>query len=136
MCPQYMAMGMTYEEYWDKECDMAPAFREAYRLRKEDENRAAWLQGMYVYEAICDASPILHAFARSGTRAHPYAKEPYEYIKRRKTKAEKNAEKTQKTVEYMQKMAAMFNQNFEKKQKEKELNAMMQGNDADKPTET
>lgn len=35
------------------------------------------MQGMYVYEAICDVSPILHAFAKKGTKPEPYAKEPY-----------------------------------------------------------
>ena len=32
---------------------------------------------MYIYEAICDASPILHAFAKKGTKPHPYADKPY-----------------------------------------------------------
>lgn len=130
-----MAMGMTYEEYWDGDCDMAPAYREAYRLKQEEKNREAWLQGMYVYEAICDASPILHAFARPGTRAHPYAKEPYPYVKKRKTQAEKNAEKMQNAVDYMQKMAARFNQSFEKKQNETDLKELLEGKPAE-PSES
>lgn len=37
-----------------------------------------WLQGMYIYDAICDASPILRPFAKKGTRAVPYPSEPYD----------------------------------------------------------
>lgn len=33
--------------------------------------------GMYVYEAICDVSPVLHAFARRGAKPIPYRTEPY-----------------------------------------------------------
>lgn len=32
---------------------------------------------MYIYEAICDASPLFHAFAKKGTKAHPYRDRPY-----------------------------------------------------------
>ena len=32
---------------------------------------------MYVYEAICDASPILRAFAKKGTKPHPFTEKPY-----------------------------------------------------------
>ena len=37
-----------------------------------------WLQGMYIYDAICDASPILRPFVKKGTRPVPYPSEPYD----------------------------------------------------------
>lgn len=36
-----------------------------------------WLQGAYVYEAICRVSPVLHAFAKKGAKPMPYLSEPY-----------------------------------------------------------
>lgn len=68
---------MTYEQYWDGEPLLPKYYREAERLRAKRRNQEMWLQGMYVYEAICDASPILHDFAKRGTKPHPYSKEPY-----------------------------------------------------------
>jgi hypothetical protein len=32
---------------------------------------------MYIYEALCDVSPILQAFAKKGTKPTPYSSEPY-----------------------------------------------------------
>lgn len=32
---------------------------------------------MYVYEALCDVSPILHAFCKKGTKPLPYPTKPY-----------------------------------------------------------
>ena len=91
-------------------------YRKAYRLRQEQENRFAWLQGMYIYEAICDVSPILHAFAKSGTRARPYPDKPYEFEQpKKKTKAETNREKMDKTANYLNALAARFNRTFANK---------------------
>lgn len=56
---------------------MVVAYREAEKRRKERKNWELHLQGMYFYEALCDVSPILHAFAKSGTKPHPYRTEPY-----------------------------------------------------------
>lgn len=43
----------------------------------EDKNNELWLQGMYYYEAIVRASPILAAFAKAGTKPIPYLEKPY-----------------------------------------------------------
>lgn len=42
--------------------------------RKEWE---LWKQGVYVYEALCDVSPIVHAFSKKGTKPLPYPSKPY-----------------------------------------------------------
>ena len=50
--------------------------------------------GMYVYEAIMDCSPILHAFSKKGTKPLPYAQRPYLMDKlQEKTESEKEQEK-------------------------------------------
>jgi hypothetical protein len=40
------------------------------------KNEELWLQGLYIYNALCSVSPVLHAFAKPGTKAHPYMDEP------------------------------------------------------------
>lgn len=94
---------------------MVVPFREAYRIRQEEQNRMAWLQGMYIYEALCDVSPILHAFAKSGTRARPYPAEPYKFEtnQKKKTKAEIEEEQQQNAVNYMNNLMARFNQSYD-----------------------
>lgn len=75
--PYYLAIGMTPEQYWDGDPALAKYYRKADAIKSERVNQELWLQGMYIYEAICDASPILHSFAKKGTKPHPYTDKPY-----------------------------------------------------------
>lgn len=83
-CPYYLSIGMTYEQYWYGDVWMVEAFREADRLKQKRKNQELWLQGMYIYEALCDASPLLHAFAKKGTKAVPYREAPYDLFQDQK----------------------------------------------------
>lgn len=72
-----MAIGMSYDDFWNGDVCMVRAYRKADELRQRRENQAAWLQGMYIYGALCDVAPIFHAFAKKGTKPTPYTDEPY-----------------------------------------------------------
>ena len=107
--PYYLSIGMTAEQYWDGDPEWARAFRKADELRLERKNQELWLQGMYVYEAICDASPILHDFAKRGTKPHPYVEKPYpiteKQYKRNKVDKEKDTfDKGKKMMEAFMKL--------------------------------
>lgn len=75
--PYYLSIGMTEEQYWDRDCNLVKAYRKAEELRINRRNQEMWLQGAYVYEAIGRMSPILQAFAKKGTKPSPYLSEPY-----------------------------------------------------------
>lgn len=94
---------MTEEQYWDKDSTLTRYYREAEQLRRERENQALWLQGMYIYDAMYRLSPILQAFAKKGTKAKPYPDEPYPINKKLEKQAEVNKEKavSQKGLRYM-----------------------------------
>ena len=75
--PFYLSIGMSYKEYWYGDCWLAKHYRDAHKLRLRRDNEQAWLIGRYVYDAVCAVSPLLHAFAKNGTTAHPYLERPY-----------------------------------------------------------
>lgn len=75
--PHYLAMGMSSEEFWHGKFDLVKGYREAYKLKQEIKDYEFWKQGMYFYEALLDVSPILHAFAKNGTKPRPYPDKPY-----------------------------------------------------------
>lgn len=75
--PYYLAIGMTPEQFWDGDCRLTESYRRADELKQRRRNQDLWLQGMYFYEALCDVSPILQAFAKKGTKPTPYSPEPY-----------------------------------------------------------
>lgn len=68
---------MTYEQYWGGDPALARDYLKADEIRSQRRNGEMWLQGRYVYDAICMASPILNDFAERGTRPMPYLESPY-----------------------------------------------------------
>lgn len=76
-CPIYMSYGMSYDEFWHGEAYRTRFYREMHKLKVRQKDEEMWIQGMYIYEALCDVSPILHAFSKKGTKPLPYAEKPY-----------------------------------------------------------
>ena len=73
-----MSIGMTYDEFWNGDVSMVKAYRKAYELREKRRNQDAWMQGLYFYEALCDASPLFRFTMKKGAiRPEPYIKEPF-----------------------------------------------------------
>lgn len=73
-----MSIGMTYDEFWNQDVSLVEVYRKANELRDKRRNQELWLQGMYIYEALCDASPLFRLSLKKGiVKPEPYAKEPY-----------------------------------------------------------
>ena len=115
--PYYLSIGMTYEQYWEGDCTLTKYYRKADKIRNDRRNEELWLQGMYIYEALCDVSPVLHAFAKKGTKPLPYSSKPYaiteaQHRQDEEEKERKIAEKGKKFIEALMKSS---NKRFEGK---------------------
>lgn len=87
--PFYLAIGMSYAEYWEGEPSLARYYRKAYRIKQEQDNNNAWLQGMYFYDGISTAlHNAMRGMGKSKPPAKDYAKQPYEIFKKKKTEVE------------------------------------------------
>lgn len=75
--PFYLSIGMTADEYWNQDCCLTRYYARAYDLQQQRKNAEAWMHGLYVYEALCAVSPVLHAFAKKGTKPSEYPSKPY-----------------------------------------------------------
>lgn len=82
-----MAIGMTYEQYWYGDCLMVRDFYKAYKLKQEQANEQAWLNGLYFLKAI-DAT-VGNALRRQGVKPEQYPGEPLEIYKKEETAEEK-----------------------------------------------
>lgn len=113
--PYYLSIGMTYEQFWDGDPMLTKYYREAEEMRSERKNQELWLQGMYIYEALCDVSPILHSFAKKGTKPVPYAESPYPITEKQRRRVEEEKEKkmAMKGKRFMQALMANTNKKFE-----------------------
>lgn len=93
-CPYYMSYGMTYDQFWYEPAWLVKFYREAFKLKLKHEDTFMWKQGMYIYEALCDVSPILHAFSKKGAKPLQYRSKPMsDSDETVKTEKEKEQEK-------------------------------------------
>lgn len=89
-CPIYMSYGMSYDEFWKKSPYRTKFYREAHELKLKQKDELMWVQGMYIYEALCEVSPVLHAFSKKGTKPLPYSDKPYmSKVNKKVTKVER-----------------------------------------------
>lgn len=112
--PTYLAMGMTYDEFYNKDHTLTIAYREAYKMKREQMNEQLWLQGAYVYEAVARLTPLFNPFAKH-PKPEPYLKKPYPLFNDDKPGEKENAESkavTDKGKAYMFAQMAKINSKF------------------------
>ena len=115
--PYYLSIGMTPEQYWDGDPLLAKYYRQADEIKQQRRNQELWLQGMYIYEALCDVAPVLQAFAKKGTKPIPYLDHPYSLTTKEREDEKKLQEKREreKARRYMEAQMAKLNKQFESK---------------------
>ena len=114
--PLYLSIGMTEEQYWDRDNQLVKAYRKAEEIRANRKNQEMWLQGAYMYEALWRVSPILHSFAKKGTKPVPYVNEPFalskKQVEQRADEKEKKAYSKGKAM--LEAFMGKHNKKFEK----------------------
>ena len=100
LCPAYMAMGMSYDEFWNRNTKVHRAYRDAWVRKTAYRNWEMWWQGGYIYEALLKVAPVMRA-ALSKSRVEPgkYSDEPYPMS--RKEAEEREARKRQESLKRM-----------------------------------
>ena len=115
--PYYLSIGMSADEFWRGDSTLVKAYQKAEELRKDRKNQELWWQGMYIYDALCAASPLFRAFGKKGAKAAPYAKEPYN-IHPKKAKKGKISPEKQQMLKMKSIMQAFMTTNNKSKKKE------------------
>lgn len=116
--PQYLAIGMSAEEFWDGEPWLVKSYREAYRIRTENEMRMAdrgyWRMGEYIRFALASTPVTVTGWAPKNHHMQDYPEKPL----MDKYDEEMKAETEKKQQENQQKLAqAMFQAFVEKMNK-------------------
>lgn len=80
VCPFYLSIGMTYDQFWNDDVSMVVMYRKANDLKIEQQNQQAWLQGMYIYDAV--STVITNVWCKKkGQKPSVYAQKPYDFKK-------------------------------------------------------
>ena len=62
MCPHFLSIGMTYNQYWYEDPYIAMYYIRADEQRRKDQNYGYWLQGLYIQDAIYALIDDNHAY--------------------------------------------------------------------------
>ena len=118
--PCYLAIGMTYDQFWNQDVELVKAYREADKIKRDLRNQDMWIQGAYIYEAILDAAPVLRfSFSDKPQEPIPYRSEPFPLFEskgEKKKREERNKEKQmEKIANSMNAWMRSANKKFEEK---------------------
>ena len=101
--PHYLVMGMSVDEFWNQDPKLAEVYRDAYETKKRIQNENMWLQGAYVYHALCSASPM---FLIHPQQPQSYLAQPFP-LTAEEIEAQRIAEEKAKYEEQKAKIMAM-----------------------------
>lgn len=76
--PYYLSIGMTADEYWNGSTSLVKSYREAHEMCMKREEWARWRQGLYVYNALLNAAPVIRTnFGKGKVEPGKYPEEPW-----------------------------------------------------------
>ena len=122
--PQYLAIGMPYDLYWEGEYGTKRAFRKAYQLRIESEQKIAdtnnWYMGQYIAAVLQAVPQFVAGFIPKGAHLEDYPDKPLlvkqEELKKEEARKQQEEDQSKLAMAMFQAMTARFNKNMEKKQ--------------------
>lgn len=90
LCSYYMALGVPEKEYWHGDPTHLKYYVKKHEIENENKNYEAWLQGLYIYDAIGIA--LHNAFRKKGEKAEKYRDRPIRITPLTEAEKQKNAE--------------------------------------------
>lgn len=117
-----MAMGMTYDEYWNGSSERTRAYRESWELKRRQINQQMWMQGLYMVRAL--NATVGNMLSDKSTKI-TYPEEPFPMSQQEREEQEERA-KRRKFEAMKQSMIAFSEQH---NQKLKEVNKNERSND-------
>lgn len=114
LCPYYMMIGVSYDEFWNGDYTRLKYYVEKHKLEIEKRNQELWLQGLYNFDALTTA--ISNALAKSASQRKKYPEKPYRITE--KSEEEKQAEKEKMVDDFRSQLMALDRRFTQKHSKE------------------
>ena len=115
--PQYLVMGMTYEQFWHGPAWLTRAYKEAYQVKSRNDEWERWRQGAYFYDALLRVAPVMRvAFGKGKVEPGKYPNRPWPLTE--KEAQEREAE--EKRIRYERFMAMLNRESEETLKKQRE----------------
>ena len=72
--PYYLAIGMTYDQFWNDRAELAKIYREADEIKRNRENEMLWVGGLYTAHAL--GATVGNMFNKGKKNKYPSAPIP------------------------------------------------------------
>lgn len=134
--PHYLAIGMSAEEFWDGAGWLAKSYREAYRIRTENEarmtDRMMWRMGEYIRYALVSTPMTVNGWAPKGHHMQDYPAKPlmdqYEEDRKAETRKKKEENRQELAQAMFQAFAEKINKGIRKRLEAEKESGKAQGN--------
>lgn len=104
VCPFYLHIGMTYDQFWRDSPELVVFYREKHRLDRKAKNQELWLEGFYHHKAIVVA--LNNAFSKKKDK---YFEEPLPIVEENeREKEERVLRERQKIISTLNKFKSRF----------------------------
>lgn len=113
-CPVYMAMGMSYDEYWNGSAERTRAYREAHKIKTRQLNQQLWLEGIYMSHAI--SATVGNMLSSKSAKKIEYLREPLPLTAAEQEEQQERERK--RMVERMKQSMIVFAEEHNRKLKE------------------
>lgn len=90
LCPGYMVMGMTYDQFWHSHTKVHKAYRSAFDIKKKNDEWARHRQGAYFMQALIVG---LSGFSKDKTHQEKYPAQPWPLTEKDENKQQEEKER-------------------------------------------
>lgn len=105
MFPKYMALGMTYDEFWEGPAWLVRSYREAAELKRAQRNWEMWMQAAYIYDTLLRVSPVFRPFGKGEVKPADFMEAPYP-LTEKEAREREEARERKNFFEYLARMEA------------------------------
>lgn len=117
--PDYMAMGMSWDEYWHGDPYLVVVYRKMFELKRKQRNWEMWMQGAYVFDAMLKASPMFRSNTKGKVEPGKYPEEPWP-LTEKEAEERKERDRIAAYKRMKEKLFSEAKRDREQKQKDKE----------------
>lgn len=118
-----MAIGMSYDEFWNGDCELVKHYRNAHEVRLKQRNYEMWLQGLYIHDAV--GVVVANALKKKGAKAQEYTKSPYPVtpMEQREVKRREELKRYENSKSKMHQIMGAINARFRKTEVKKDVHS-------------
>lgn len=116
--PHYLAMGMTYDEFWYGDPTLVRDYRRARDIKLRQEEWARHRQGEYFMAALIAIAPVIKPFVKDAKPGN-YPEEPWPLTEKEAKEREIRKER-ENTLRFIKQLEAESERNKKKMKAEKE----------------